>query len=597
MTFAAIQRWLELELKAGASIARAVVVWHGQGGKPASVVASCPTERASGSLTAVALASFEQAAPVQHEIESLAPGTTPIALIAQPLCIADACVGAVAWEVPAIDDAEVRTRADALASACARLATWLQPKREHKPSTPAQRPATDTAALVLALTGAAVKAAGVEEAARRVAALLVAERVGHSVAIGLCEARADGRIKLIAMSDAASIDAGSPLVMALAAAMEECVHQQRTIVYPAPRDAQPVIDLAHSQLARQPGSAGVSSIPMASDGAIVGVLTLQRATADALSSAELSTLEHVAAFLGAALSLQRRAQSGFGAKLRGPAARQSNGRRTRALTRWWPATAVVAIAGMCFMPAQHQIAAPARLQGQMERSLVAPHDGYIAKSLVKPGDRVAAGQVLAEFELEGAQLERRRLEAELSQAESAFGDALGKRDRAQLAIQQARIDQARARLDLVLRDLDKARITAPFSGVVLSGDLSRSVGSPVKRGDPLMTLAPDEGFRLMLWVDERDVGYVKLDQPGRLLLAAAPHDALALKVSRVTPVAAVRDAANGFEVEARVQGAAAGLRPGLEGIAKLNAGTRPLVWVVGHRFAHWLGMKWWAWLG
>ena len=101
----------------------------------------------------------------------------------------------------------------------------------------------------------------------------------------------------------------------------------------------------------------------------------------------------------------------------------------------------------------------------------------------------------------------------------------------------------------------------------------------------------------MLWVDERDVGYVTLDQPGRLLLAASPHDALEVKVSRLTPVAVARDASNGFEVEASVQGVAAGLRPGLEGIAKLNAGTRPLGWVLGHRLVHWIGLKWWAWLG
>jgi multidrug efflux pump subunit AcrA (membrane-fusion protein) len=595
VNFAAIQRWLELELDADAAIVRAAVAWHGEGSRAAGVVASCPArERTPEVLAAVALAAFEQAATVEHEVAGR--GTAPTAVIGQPVFIGQMCVGALAWEVHAGDDANGRNPVDALGRACERLVAWLQPKGEATP------PATTTtsahaAALVLALTGEAVKANGVVEAARRVAALIVAERIALSASIGLCDPRAGSRIRLVAMSDAASIDEGSPLALALRAAMDECAHQQRSIVYPAPRESQPVIDLAHSQLARQPGATNVCSVPMASDGAVVGVLTLQRAGAAATGDAELSMLEHVAAFVGPALALQQRAETRFAARPKGPGAGRASGRSEQLLKKWWPAAAALAVAGACLLPAQHQIAAPARLHGSLERALVAPHDGYIAKAHVKPGDRVVAGQVLAEFELEGVLLERRRLEAELSQAENTFGEALGKRDRAQLAIQQARIDQARSRLDLVMRDVDKARVTAPFAGVVLNGDLSRSVGTPVKRGDLLMTVAPEEGFRLMLWVDERDVGYVRLDQPGRLLLAASPHDALPLKVSRVTPVAVAREAANGFEVEASVQGAAAGLRPGLEGIAKLNAGTRPLAWVVGHRFTHWLSLKWWAWLG
>jgi biotin carboxyl carrier protein len=595
VNFTAIQRWLELELGADATIRRGLVVWHGEGGRAAGVVATVPAQQpAPESLTAVALASFEQAATVQHEIAGLGPDALPTAVISQPVFLSGLCAGAVAWELPA-GNAAALDRVEALARACARLVAWLHP--ESAASQHAAASTTDAAALVLALMGEVLKAASAAEAARRLVAVLVAERIAQSASIGLLDGRANARIRLTAMSDAAAIDDGSPLVLALCAAMDECAHQERSIVYPACGETQPVVDLAHSQLARQPGATSVCSVPMASSGAIVGVLTLQRAGVGAPNDAELSMLEHAAAFIGPALALHRRAESGFAAKLKGSVARHSSGNGERGLKRWWPAAAALAVALACLLPTQHQIAAPARLQGNQERALVAPHDGYIAKALVKPGDRVAAGQVLAEFELEGAQLERRRLEAELSQAESAFGEALGKRDRAQLAIQQARIEQARSRLDLVLRDIDKASITAPFAGVVLNGDLSRAVGSPVKRGDPLMVVAPEEGFRLMLWVDERDVGYVTLDQPGRLLLAASPHDALALKVSRVTPVAVVREAANGFEVEASVQGAVAGLRPGLEGIAKLSVGTRPLAWVMGHRFAHWVGMKWWAWLG
>jgi multidrug resistance efflux pump len=195
------------------------------------------------------------------------------------------------------------------------------------------------------------------------------------------------------------------------------------------------------------------------------------------------------------------------------------------------------------------------------------------------------------------QFEQRRWESEVAKAESSFGEALAKQDRAEIVIQSARVAGAKAQLDLVENDLQRATLRAPFAGVVLEGDLTRSLGAPIRRGENLMTIAPAEGFRLMLKVDERDIASVQLGQRGRMVLAAQPGEALDIEVARITPLATAKEGRNTFEVEARVLSEAPSLRPGLEGVAKLPAERRSLYWLVSHRTIQWLQLSLWEWLG
>jgi hypothetical protein len=58
---------------------------------------------------------------------------------------------------------------------------------------------------------------------------------------------------------------------------------------------------------------------------------------------------------------------------------------------------------------------------------------------------------------------------------------------------------------------------ADFDGVVVLGDLSQSLGSPVEKGQVLFEVAPLNSYR-ELRVDERDIAEVAVGQRGPLLL-------------------------------------------------------------------------------
>lgn len=144
--------------------------------------------------------------------------------------------------------------------------------------------------------------------------------------------------------------------------------------------------------------------------------------------------------------------------------------------------------------------------------------------------------------------------------------------------------------------MSRTLIVAPFDGIVLEGDLDRSLGSPVERGSVLFEIAPLDGYRVIVELDGRDIADVAVGQPGRLTLTALPDSPMSFRVERITPIATVRDGRNYFRVEAALEEPLAALRPGMEGVAKIEIGTRRLLWIWTHELLDWLRLLLWSYL-
>jgi multidrug resistance efflux pump len=213
---------------------------------------------------------------------------------------------------------------------------------------------------------------------------------------------------------------------------------------------------------------------------------------------------------------------------------------------------------------------------------------------VRPGDVVRSGQILAELAQQDLQVERAKRQSELAQHENVYRAALARADRSQFVINQAKAGEAEAQLKLLDNQIQRARIRAPFDGIVIKGDLVQSLGSPLQRGEVLLTLAPDERFRLIIEVDERDIALIQAGLRGKLSLAATPGELLDFVVARVLPVAAAGDGRNFFEVEATLDATGRTLRPGLRGVAKVAVGARNAAWIASHRVVDWLRLTLWS---
>ncbi|HZJ17043.1 MAG TPA: HlyD family efflux transporter periplasmic adaptor subunit, partial [Chthoniobacteraceae bacterium] len=161
---------------------------------------------------------------------------------------------------------------------------------------------------------------------------------------------------------------------------------------------------------------------------------------------------------------------------------------------------------------------------------------------------------------------------------------------------RTQIEQADAQLTLVDEQLSRLRITAPFNGVVVSGDLSQQLGAPVERGNILFEVAPLNEYRVVLKVDERDIVAVRPGLSGELVLSSMPNRGFAFLVEKITPVSTAQEGRNFFRVEARpVEEDTEALRPGMQGVAKITVDERRLAWIWSHKVVHWLQMFVWSW--
>lgn len=421
-------------------------------------------------------------------------------------------------------------------------------------------------------------------------ALDLRERLGcERVSVGLVHA---GAVAVVGTSDAQELDERLGLAGALAAAMDEAVDQDRAIAVPPVGDGPPSITLAHQLLAHRGGANGCACSVVVRDAQrAVGALTLERSSG-AFSVEELTLAADIAAFAGPVLDLMRRQELPWWRRAQ-ERARQWLAAQDRRRLAIYGGVAAVLLA-ILLLPVSWRVSAPARLEGSVQRAIVASTDGFVQQANVRAGDVVRQGQVLIELAQQDLELERRRRESELRQHENAYRAAQARNDRTQMVISQARAAEAQAMLSLAQGQVDRARIAAPFDGVVIKGDLSQTLGAPVQRGEVLMTMAPNESFRLIVEVDENDIAAVQPGQPGRLVLTAQPDRQIAFQVQRVVPVSVALDGRNYFEVEARLDDPGAGLRPGLGGVAKIEAGSRRIGWILTHRFTDWLALSAWS---
>ena len=169
-----------------------------------------------------------------------------------------------------------------------------------------------------------------------------------------------------------------------------------------------------------------------------------------------------------------------------------------------------------------------------------------------------------------------------------------------------RVAQADAELELLTAQLKRTALRAPFDGMVVSGDLSRSLGAPVTRGQLLFEVAPLDDYRVVLQVDERDMGGLRVGLRGTLALTGMPDARLPIVVQKIGTSAQEADGRNVVRVEARLKtgpeaslgaslGASPGaLRPGMNGVAKVSAGERRLLWIWTHGLVDWARLALWS---
>lgn len=407
-----------------------------------------------------------------------------------------------------------------------------------------------------------------------------------------------GRVVMEAVSHSAAAPRNSRIREVIEEAMNEAFDQDATIVVPpAPIESRPV-DVAHRDLAAQANAASVLSVVAVARGHRLGVVTLERGGAEPFDSEAIEACEAAVAAASPVLALlidsdRWIAGRAFRLVSDGAAALFGSGRIGLKLGTLAAGTLA---AWLMLATAQHRVSARAVLEGSVQRAASAPFDGYLAEAPARAGDTVRAGELLAALDSRDLTLERARWASELGKARQRYFEAVAKRDRPNVTGLVTQINQAQSQLDLADEKLARTKILAPFDGVVVSGDLSQQLGAPVERGKTLFEVAPLNTYRLIVMIDERDLRHVRPGQAGWLVLNSLPNLSVPLTLTKITPVATAEDGRTLFRAEAKLEGNDVPLRPGMEGVAKIEIGQRSLVWVWTHPVWDWVRLQIWKWV-
>jgi multidrug efflux pump subunit AcrA (membrane-fusion protein) len=374
--------------------------------------------------------------------------------------------------------------------------------------------------------------------------------------------------------------------------MEEALEQAIAIATPVAAGAGNMIDLEHRGLQRRLARA-VATVPLGRHGEAGLALTVVRR--EPYEVDELTTLTEALAGVAGAVRWMQRADRPWHRRA-ADAVGQVWARWRHADARWkrvGAAAAVLAVLLLGTIPVDDRVHGLARIEGEQQRVLAAPADGFVKTAHVRPGDVVRAGDVLLDLVDADLRLERDRWSAQVAQHENAYAAAMAKSERSAAATAIARAAEAQAQLELAEGQLARGRLVAPFDAIVIQGDWLQSAGAPVRQGDALLTLATQGRLRIVVEVDEVDIARVRVGQPGTLALSGWALRDEPLVVERIAPMAKAVNGRNVFEVEARLNRASTELRPGLVGRGALSAGRSPWLWSTARDA--WLRIRLTAW--
>ena len=415
------------------------------------------------------------------------------------------------------------------------------------------------------------------------------------VSVGFLHA---GQVRIDAVSHSAQFKERTNLMRGIAAAMDEAVDQNATVAVPPPPGGPPLVRRAHDSLIDEQGSGACCTVVVSALGMPAGAITLERVANRPFDLATIELCEAVAGLAGPMLEVHRREDRWFGARLadwwREKLAHLFGPRHAGLKLATTLATLLLAF--LILVKGDFRVSAVTALEPLLQLAATAPFNGYIREAPVRAGDLVKQGTPLARLDDRDLKIERLKWLSQQEELSKGMRSAFAERNLAQVQIVNAQLEQARAQVARVEEQLSRTTVTAPFDGVVVSGDLSQNLGAPVERGTILFEVAPLSEFRLVLKVDEGDVAYVQPGQRGTLLMSAFPNDAIGFEVTKVTPVSTPREGKNFFRVEAKLDRTDPRMRPNMEGVGKVEIDRRSHLWIWTRQAVNSLRLVLWSWL-
>lgn len=404
------------------------------------------------------------------------------------------------------------------------------------------------------------------------------------------------KARIYAVSNTPEFDKRSKLIEITENAMDEAIDQNCQMLFPSSSSVISIHDRAHKELNDFSNSAHILTIPLTFNGERLGAVLFERNEDIPFDETTIEFLNLLLGSISTTLVHKQRLENPIHRNFLELFKLSNINFFTGEISKFKIAAVTIALTIICsiFISIPYTISSPSKIEGANRQLIAAPMNGYIKTAHVKVGDTIRRGEPLAILDDQRLRIERQRYISERQQISHKLKTAIAKQDRTQIAKLNAQTTQVNS--DLKLADIQLARtsLDAPMSGVVLSGDLSESLGSPVELGQILYEIAPLEEYRIMIEVPEDDIAYVKKGQTGILKVTALPRNKFEFEVERISPLASSNTNGNYFSVEATIPDTTTELLPGMSGVAKIESDEKSLWWILTHKLINKLAIVSWS---
>ena len=347
------------------------------------------------------------------------------------------------------------------------------------------------------------------------------------------------------------------------------------------------------------GMRAFHAVPLADEEGRVGILSFESSDPDFLSVAHLEMIKVLASqatvalrnaslykevpFIGVLQPLIQKKQQFLALE-----------RHRRAILT---ASASAAVLFLTLFPIPLRVDGRATIAPAHNAHLGVDVEGVVKEVLVKEGDQVRKGEVIAALEDWDYRSALVAAQAKRETAIALMNRALASNDDTEAGIQQAQTGYWTAEVARARERLNRTLLRSPIDGVIATPHLENIIGRKLKFGDTIADIIDSSEALVDLGVDQDDVGLVAAGQAARVKVDAFPARTLQGRVVVVSPIGRPENDHQAFYARIAVSNPDNLLRAGMQGRGKVLTGWHPAGKVFFRQPVMWIWSKLWYWLG
>jgi len=196
--------------------------------------------------------------------------------------------------------------------------------------------------------------------------------------------------------------------------------------------------------------------------------------------------------------------------------------------------------GLTLIQVPIRIVAPCEVVALNPMVIRAPMEGIIEELNVKPGQNVAKGDILFEYDkkvplqqLKSAQKEVEVLESKLNRAISLSLEE-DQSSANNYSILTRQLEKGKIELDLVMHHTSLLTTKAIQEGIIILDNPDQFRGKPVQVGERILAISDPSKTELKIWLPENDNVSIDFDKPIKVILNVKSNDSYQAKINYIS---------------------------------------------------------------